>query len=321
MEKFFNNINLLKLLVKWKLHIIIILIFAGILAVFFSSPLFIKPKYKSTAVLYPANISPYSDESETEQMLQWFNSRDIMDSVIQKFDLSKHYKIDPNDKHYYTYIIGEYYDNVSISKTPYESVLIEVMDTDPQLACDMVNAIIDLYNVKIKEEHRQKYLETVEFLMMRLDNKQFEIDSVENELYTLRTEYGIIDYPNQSREVARGFLRTVDGDNSTNINTQEVLKLKKNIEEKGGEWVKYNDRYYDLIAEYGKYIIDYDWAIANANKNISYTTIISEPYPADKKAYPVRWLILALTLIATLFLSIITILIIENYKSFALDSK
>ena len=32
--------------------------------------MFITPLYKSEAVAYPANVTPYSDESETEQMLQ-----------------------------------------------------------------------------------------------------------------------------------------------------------------------------------------------------------------------------------------------------------
>jgi capsular polysaccharide biosynthesis protein len=33
---------------------------------------FIKPLYKSYSVVYPVNLSPSSEESETEQLLQWF---------------------------------------------------------------------------------------------------------------------------------------------------------------------------------------------------------------------------------------------------------
>ena len=314
-NKYFVNMNIIKLLFKWKLHLGVIVLISVILAVIFSGPTFITPEFKSFAIVYPSNVNPYSEESETEQMLQFLQSKDIMDVIIEKFDIAERYEISSDNKHFYSAISRLYSENVKVTKTPYESVKIEVFDTNPQVACDMVDAIINLYNVKVKKEHRKKYLETVEFMKMRLDNKQYEIDSVANELYTLRTEYGIIDYPNQSREVARGFLRTVDGDNAANINTREVLKLKKNIEEMGGEWVKYNDRYYDLIAEYGKYKIDYDWAIANADKTISYATIISKPFPADKKSSPVRWVIVAITAVATLFLAFIVILFMENYKT------
>ena len=52
------------------------------LAVIFSSPTFIPPKYKSEAVVYPINISNYGTESRIEQMLQLFEGNDIRDSII-----------------------------------------------------------------------------------------------------------------------------------------------------------------------------------------------------------------------------------------------
>ena len=100
MEKYFNNTNLINLLLKWRIHLIVILIAALVLAVTFSSPFFITPKFKSIAVIYPANVSPYSEESETEQMFQILQSQDIMDSVIIKFNLSEHYKIAKDYKYF-----------------------------------------------------------------------------------------------------------------------------------------------------------------------------------------------------------------------------
>jgi capsule polysaccharide export protein KpsE/RkpR len=96
---------------------------------------------------------------------------------------------------------------------------------------------------------------------------------------------------------------------------KEVLKLKRNLEEKGGEFIFYNDRYFDLVEEYGKIKMDYENALMNYERNISYASVVSEPFPSDKKCYPVRWVILALTAIATLFFAFIIILIIENFHS------
>ena len=53
---------------KWQGFIFWLL--SAILAGVFSGPTFITPKFESHAIVYPANIEPYSDESETEQMLQ-----------------------------------------------------------------------------------------------------------------------------------------------------------------------------------------------------------------------------------------------------------
>jgi capsular polysaccharide biosynthesis protein len=211
MERYFANTNFLKLLFKWKIHLVVITLLAVILAAIFSGPTFITPMFKSYALVYPSNVQSYSEESESEQMLQYFQSREIRDKIIEKYNLAKRYKIDPSYKYFQTAMLGEYSKNISISKTPYESVRIDVMDSDPQIACDIVNDIIVFYNQKVLKTHRAKYQEIVVILADRLEKKRQEIDEVEKKHYELRNVYGLIDYPNQSREVARGFLGTVDG--------------------------------------------------------------------------------------------------------------
>ncbi len=316
MERFFTNTNLLKLLIKWKLHLGVIILLSVVLAAIISSPVFIKPKFKSYAVVYPANLESYSDESESEQMLQFLQSKDIRDQIIKKYDLPARYKIDSSYKYYQSAMNYEFSKNFKISKTPYESVRIEVLDTDPVIASDMVNDVINFYNKKVLETHRKIFGEVVAFTQSRLNDKQAEIEMIQSIHTDLRINDGIIDYPNQSREVVRGFLRTVDGTNAAqNINTSEVLRLKKSLEEKGGDWIFYNDRLYNLVAEYSKIKIDLDEAVMNFNREISYSNIISAPYPADKKSYPVRWVIVALSVISAFFLSLVAILIIENYDS------
>jgi len=84
MEEFFNSKNIVEILIKWKYHLLIIVAVSVLLAVFFSSSIFITPLFKSYAVVYPSNVSPYSNESETEQMMQIMQSKDIRDSIIKK---------------------------------------------------------------------------------------------------------------------------------------------------------------------------------------------------------------------------------------------
>lgn len=316
MDNFFNSSNLIEIIFKWKKQIIIVLAISLVLAVIFSSPFFIKPKFKSSAIIYPSNISSYSDENETEQMLQWLNSKDIKDSIINKYNLDKHYKIEKNYKHYYSTILYKYSKNIIIKKTQFESVEIEVFDTDPVVAYNIVNSIIAFYNLKIRHIHKEKANEVLTVLSKTLRMKKNEIDSVEKNLYTLRTKYGIIDYGNQSREVTRGFLGTVDGNNVAQINKKEVLKLKNNIEKKGGKFIFNNTRIYDLLKEYSAIQGQYDQAYKDVNKKFTYTNTVSSPYVADKKDSPKRFVILALSALAVLFFTLITIFIIENKKNF-----
>lgn len=316
MESQFYQINLLKLLLKWKWHLLVITMIAVIAAVIFSGPSFITPKFKSYAVVYPANIYPYSDENETEQMLQIFQSKDIMDNVIQKYNLGNHYDIDSLGKNYWSTLYNTYSSNVKITKTPNDAVNIEVMDTDPQMACDMVNGILDYYNVKVKQLHAEKFEEVVLLYERALLKRQQYMDSLKNELTILNKEYNLLDYASQSHEVAEGVLKTIDGGGALHVNNNEVNKLKKNLEEKGSELILLTSLISSEAGKYADLMQDYERAKINYDRDFTYINLLSAPYAADTKSYPVRSIILIITALAAFFASFIVILLIENYKGF-----
>ena len=312
MESQFYQINILKLLLKWKTHLIVIVVAAIVLSAIFSGPFFITPKYKSFAIVYPANISPYSEESETEQMLQIMQSREIIDSVINKFDLAKHYKIDTSYEYFYTTMMYEWSQNISIGKTPYEGAEIDVLDENPQMAADIVNAIVFFYNEKIKSLHEEKFFEVVTMYERSLNKKKLYLDSLENRFRELSIKYGLLDYESQSREVSRGYLGTVDG--ASGINKKEVDKMKQNIEDKGGEAILLKELIENEAGAYTKLKQEYEKAYMDYDRKFSYTNMVTKPYAADKKASPVRWLIVVISALAAFFISFIVILVLENYK-------
>jgi capsular polysaccharide biosynthesis protein len=314
MEKYFNNTNLINLLLKWRIHLLVILAVAVVLAVIFSSPLFITPKYKSMAVIYPANVSPYSEESETEQMYQILQSQDITDSVISKFDLPVHYKISPEYKYFKTAIYYEYNQNVKIEKTPYDAVNIDVLDKDPVMACDIVNAIIDFYNKKVRILHNEKYAEVLAMYENILAKKQHDVDSLKEALYKLSVESGILGYDQSSEEIMKGYLRTVTGGGAVNINTGEVKRLKENMEKVGGDLILITERIKHEATSYSTSKVEYEDALRFYQAKLTYCNVITHPFPADKKSYPVRWLIVGMTFILTLFFAIVVILMVENLR-------
>jgi len=316
MENYFGNFNLFQLCYKWKWHLVIFVLIAGILGLIFSGPFFIKPKFKSVAIVYPANISKFSEESETEQMLQWFESRDIVDSMIKKFDLPKHYEIKTNDRFYMSKIYRTFDENVTIAKTKYESVKIEIYDTDPQIACDMVNSLIDFYNKKVRNIHREKYQEVLTIEESRLMEKKRQQDSLLRTINNIRTKYELIDYGIQTNEVTRGYLGTFDGSNRANVNRTEIKRIKQNIENKGDSLLLITSQLSSVCASYNNYKISYEDALRNVNKVQTFANIVTSPFPADKKSYPSRLLIVFYAMGAALFFSIITIVIIDGQKIF-----
>jgi hypothetical protein len=315
MENFFSNTNLLRIFGKWKWHLLILSVIAAIVSFIISSPLVTTPRFKSMAVIYPSNIAPYSDESETEQMLQWINSKDVRDSVMIMFNLPKHYGIDSNYKYFASTMAYLYDKNVKIAKTQFESVEIIVTDRDPIVARDMVNAIIKFTDLKIRATHRKKYDEVVVSMQKVLALKKHEIDSVKSLMRDLSTTYGIYEIKGQSQEITRGELRTVDGGGS-GINSKDVEKLKESMREKGGDLLFLTNRIEGMANEYSELMLKYDLAVFDSNKVFTFVNVVTPPKVADKKSYPKRLLFLFYFVAGTLLVSLVTIAVIEQRKLF-----
>jgi hypothetical protein len=314
MNKLFNSAHLINLIARWRYHLLAIVVVSVIFAAVLSSSTFITPLYKSNAVAYPANITSYSGESTTEQMLQILGSQDIVDSVIKKFNLAKHYEINPENKYYKTALYNTYHEHISIKKTKYESVQIEVSDRNPDTASLMVSSILDYYDSKISYLHKSKSLEVIDMYTIQLNTKRILMDSLKNVLYKLGTEQGLFDYGNQSREIMRGYLRTVDGSNNSEINNKEVNRLLKNMEKGSGELIETVQM---LQAEAGSYVsikYHYELEMRFYNSDLTYSNIISYPYSSDKKSYPIRWLIIAIVSLGSFVMSLLIIFFLENNK-------
>ena len=304
---------MIEILTKWKWHLIILVVTTIVLSGIFSGPSFIKPRYKSSAVLYPSNIMEYSDESLTEQMLQIMQSTDIRDSLIQEFNLIEHYKIDTTKKYWRSNLYWNYSRNVKINKTQYEAVLIEVFDFDPYQARDMVNAIIKIYNHKIASLHNEKFNEVVAMYERYLVRKSHELDSLKALLRDLGVNYNLLDYSFQTQQVVKGYLGTTDNGGGR-INSNEVQRIRKNMEEKGGDLIMLQELIRQEAANYAVIKRDYDRAYMDHDRRFTYSNIISAPQVPDKKATPVRWIIVLVSTLSVLLLSILVIGIIENTR-------
>lgn len=295
MDKYFDNTSLFKVILKWKWHIIAVTIVAAALGAIFSGPKFITPKYKSEAIVYPNGLSEFSDETYTEQMLQVMESQEIMDSVVRIFDLMNHYGIDKNHEFAKTLLIGEYQDRISISKTPYDAVKIKVLDKDPQMACDIANEIVRLYDVKFSSIHKSKKWENVRSFERQLNQKIAFIDSLKKELAKVTNDGNLINYQYLSKGNSSVFL-SGNGNNSENI-TEAIALI---------ELITSQSTSYSNVRHF------YEEELRQAESEITYSNIISEPFVSDKKATPVRWIIVALCGIGAFLLSILVVLALDK---------
>jgi uncharacterized protein involved in exopolysaccharide biosynthesis len=318
MDNFFNNTNLLRIVEKWKWHLVILAVVSALVSLLVSSPLFMKPRFKSVAYIYPSNVMPYSDESETEQMLQWITSMVVRDSVINKFDLARHYGISPDEKYFRSTLEYMFSKNVKISKTQYESVEVSVTDIDPVMARDIVNAILYFTDEKIRATHNVKYNEVVVAMEKVLTTKRAEIDSVKSLYREIATTYGVYDVLGQSQEITRGELRTVAGGGGS-ISTKDVQRLKQGMMEKSGDLLYLSNRIEDMANEYSEIMLKYDVARFDIDKDFTFVNVVTPPLVADKKSYPKRLFVMFYFVAGTLLFSLLAIAFLERRKTTVSD--
>jgi len=316
MENFFNNFKFIKLVVKWRVHLLIVLLLSLALSILFSCPWFIKPKYKSYAVVYPSNLQPYSNETPTELMLQLFKSDDIRDSLIKKFNLASHYDVDLSNRYYYTQLIRKYESNVDVRKTEYESVIIEILDTDPQIACDMVKEMVNLFNKKARKLQKEKSEEVLKINKDQLEKKKVELDTLKKKLDELRKDYGILDYTVQAREASRAYYTKVplgsDAGTNPEQNPSSAKGVLENLKTKGGDFISLSGLYFAATDAFNRDKENYETALKDVTKQLTYSNYVSSPMPSDKKTYPVRWLIVLISTVASVLLALVVIMLLEN---------
>jgi hypothetical protein len=308
MNPYLNNKTLLELALKWKYHLGIIAVIAGTIALVLSSPLFLKPKYKSTAVVYPVNLGEYSEESYTEQMLEIFNSGDIRDQMISEFKLDEHYRISPQYKYYKTALYGKFSESVSFKKTENEAVKIQVLDTDPVIACAMVDSLITDYNRKIQALHRIKVAEGLKVTIDHLNRLKLEMDSITNVLSDLGRKYGVMEITGQSEGLSAAYFQAV----ANGKDNQTLKDYYNNVAAKSPEARALMLRVEGCAAQVVEAQKLKDDSYRELTKDITYSVVVTRPYVADKKDWPKRSIIVLMSVIFTLMMAMVVIGVIEN---------
>ncbi len=323
----FDSSNLLLFLLYWRKLLIAVALIAIIVSVIVSSPFFITPKFRSTVILYPASTSSISkallaenfggkddilafgEEEQTEQLLQILNSNKIRDRIIEKYQLAKHYDIPEDSKFRMTELVREYESNISFRRTEYMAVKIEVMDKDPQLAANIANDIAILLDSIKSDMQKQRALKAYRIVKNEYFSQRDEIRAMEDSLTILR-QFGVHDYESQAEMINRQLAMELAKGNKPGI---EALEKRLDILAKyGGPYVSIRDALEHDKKQLSHIKSKYEEAKVDAEQVLPQTFIVNNAYKAEKKAYPIRWLIVAISTFSALLMALILIILYEN---------
>ena len=208
-------------------------------------------------------------------------------------------------------MLNIYEKNVKTNKTNFETAEIQVLDHDPQRASDMCDSLIHFYNKKVRDMHKRKDFEMVTIARKGLKQKYSELDTLIYRLDTLKQNYGILDFKSQVEKVTEGYMAALAEGRASQENRSKIQNLYNNLAEQGTQAYWLESRFNYLIDVIDSLTTQHEFYLAEYEKDITYCYVVENPVPADKKSYPVRWLIVSLSVLSALFLALLVFLVLD----------
>ena len=251
----------------------------------------------------------FGGEGEAEQLLEVLNSNEIRDSIIFKFNLFDRYDLNPEELYAKTKINDLYIENISFKKTRFNSIKISVLDKDPDVAADIANeylALIDLVMTRIRKDRADQAVSILEKRKQLLTiQKNVAQDSLKK-FHAL----GMIKIAHQTERLTEQYAIALAANNISGANRikKELNLFAKYVgpmEEALRKTWKIEDELASISILSDKIKVDAEYTYNNK-------FIISRALPADKKSYPVRWLVVFSSLISVVSFTVLLIIILES---------
>lgn len=312
---------------KWKLTIVTLS--AGVLAFIFSMPYFIHPKYKSSLVFFPSQVNSISkvimssnpadkadllqfgQEEQAEQLLQILQSDVITKRICDKYHLMKHYRIDPNSPFPNTVLGDVFRSNVKYSRTEFMSVDVSVLDEDKDTAALIANDIgnlLDSAKIKMQQERAREALAIVKF---KYEDKQRFINKMVDSLQQLGKK-GILNYEKQADQLSAAYAKAIATGGKLDKLKQEMDTLAKY----GPIHSALSESITNETEDLTELRIKYEQAKVDADQALSTKFIINYATPAERKAYPVRSIIVLISMFSAFAFTALILALTDNYRRY-----
>jgi uncharacterized protein involved in exopolysaccharide biosynthesis len=274
-----DSVKLLNIIIKYR-KILLITAFSA-LVVSTAISFFIKPLFRSTVILYPANtvsqtqslfgiqksaIPQFGDEEATEKVLQILKSDNIRDFIVAKYDLMNHYGISPNARYKYTMLEMKLKKYIVSRKTQYNSVEINVLDPDPQTAANIANDISHRIDTAFNQIVREAGKKTVIAINTSYSDQLTRVKAIGDSIRILSATSAVVRH------------------------SSEINRLMNILQSENESLSAIRNRQTD--------------ARMSAEESLPYIHIINDAKVAEKKAFPERSVIVIVSLVSALLLMI-----------------
>ncbi|MCC6753128.1 MAG: hypothetical protein IT266_03980 [Saprospiraceae bacterium] len=280
--------------------------------------------FKATTVIFPVklgqtpvnetsfrrgNISDFGETGEAEQALEILNSTTLMDRVIEQHDLFAHYRISRDIPIAHTLARKTFQGNVDIKRTKFNSIQITVLDKHPAMAANIANSIANYLDTIKYEMVRNRAHELIANLERQHFKQQNLIDSLKSAMDSMAGQ-GIMS------QFQRAYL--IDAFGQSSGSERKELRQLVDVNIRWGEEFDKLERIYEREIEnlmlINKYLVQ---TKADAEIQFSQKFVVDAAEPAEKKSYPIRWLVVLVGVASAMLFAVSWLLLRQKWPEFS----
>jgi uncharacterized protein involved in exopolysaccharide biosynthesis len=323
--------DLILKIIKWRKQFMWITI---VTAVVTGIIVFLMPKqYKSVCILFPArqfsvsklvieanagNQEDYmtlGDADDCEKLIQLLTSDALKLKVADAFNLWKRWKIRDTNFSYH-YLKLKWDDMVTIKRTEFNSVRIEVYDYTANGAAQIANGISDYCDSVRFDMNREVAAGVVRIVKEEYENTLTRMKVLEDSLNTLR-QLGVLHYKEQVKAYSKSYAKAIEKNDAGAMRRLEAIldTLKKY----GSAYQYTKDNLDKYSSKYPDIKMKYDEALVNYNNMIPIKFVVEKAKPNEFKAKPKRLIILVITILASNLMGLFFLLFRERYGNLRVE--
>ena len=317
--------DLLQQVVKWRKQFMWITIVSAIVVGVIA---FLIPKqYKSVAILFPArqfsvsklvieanagnqeDYMMFGDADDTEKLMQLLTCDELKIKVADAFDLWHRWNVKDTVFSLH-YLKLKWEDMVTIKRTEFNSVRIEVHDYTAMGASIIANGISDYVDSVRYSMNREVSGKVLKIVKEEYETTLQRMKVLEDSLDRLR-KLGVLHFKEQVKAYSKSYAKALE---------KNDVPAMQRLESKLDTLKKYGSAYQNIHDDLDKYAskypdikMKYDEALVNYNTMIPIKFVVEKAKPNEFKSRPKRLVLIALGVIAANLLGLFFLLIKEKF--------
>lgn len=325
--------ELIRKVIKWRKKFMWISLAAALIS---GLVVFMVPKqYKSTVIVFPArqfsvsklvveanagnqeDYMMFGDADDAEKVMQILNSDVLKLKVADAYHLWDRWRVKDTIFAYH-YLKQKWEDQVTVKRTEYNSIKIEVYDYTADSAAFVANGIAAYIDSVRWDMNREVSGKVLQIVKQEYDSTLFRMKVLEDSLNSLR-QLGVMHFKEQVKAFSKSYAKAVE---KNDIGAMKRLNSEMDTLKKyGSAYTNIKDNLEKYSSKYPDIKMKYDEAQVNYNSQIPLKFVMEHAIPDQFKARPKRMVWIVICVIAANLFGLFILLFRERFSKIDLTDQ